>query len=626
MTYKNSRFHEHAGIILRGYRMIRGIDPLLLIFVIADALASAAPLIVNLYFSPKILTMMTQKAALSSLMLFVASMLLTNYLLSFLQAQLERQKNNHRDLFHYKVLLYISEHYAHIEFSYAEKGKTIENLQSILSIIRAYRGGLQRLEWTTGDILRVMSQAIGCLFLLLDMERKSVKWSASSLLASPVSSLAVLLFILLAFLFTRKILLAFDSRTNQNTSYWAKNNAKWSYYNEYIGVSSAAKDIRIYQQGDAISTLLHNQFSQSEHIHIVSHEEGSVFAKIAGIHATVLGCIYLLATARASAGVFDAGRIVRYIGAITALMGSITNIIRLFSRLWNNCGYLSVLFEFMDIPFDSQNLLQSNFLTIPKVNNFTIVFENVSFRYPGAKTDALDNVSFELPQRGCMAVVGRNGSGKSTMIKLLCRLYNPTQGRILLNGTDIQQYTYSSYRKLLSVVFQDFHLLPLSLGQNVAALSTVNPGLAEECLMRAGMDPHSKQFSNGLDTILYKDFDINGVAISGGEAQKIAIARALYKQAPLIVLDEPTAALDPIAEQEIYEHLHKVVEDDGKKVIFISHRLSSCRFCDSIAVFDEGKLVQQGTHQNLLKDQNGVYHQLWLAQAQYYTNTTCVGD
>jgi ATP-binding cassette subfamily B protein len=226
-----------------------------------------------------------------------------------------------------------------------------------------------------------------------------------------------------------------------------------------------------------------------------------------------------------------------------------------------------------------------------------------------------------------MAVVGMNGSGKTTMIKLLCRMYDPTEGIITLNGIDIKKYDYDEYMDIFSVVFQDFNLFSFTLGQNVATSTDVEEQRAKECLDMAGFSERLSDMQKGLQTALYKDFDEDGVQISGGEAQKIAIARALYKDAPFIVLDEPTAALDPIAEFEIYSKFNGIVGGKtaclaGRQAIYISHRLSSCRFCDDIAVFHEGELIQRGSHDALVADEGGKYHELWNAQAQYYSTTS----
>ena len=231
--------------------------------------------------------------------------------------------------------------------------------------------------------------------------------------------------------------------------------------------------------------------------------------------------------------------------------------------------------------------------------------------------EVLHGISFSVESGSALGLLGRNGAGKTTFIKLLCRLYDPTEGQILLNGIDIRKYRYDDYMSIFSVVFQDFQLICQPLGANVAGSMEYDRDRVKKALIDAGFGDRLATMEKGLDTMLYKDLSDDGVDVSGGEAQKIAIARALYKDAPFIILDEPTAALDPIAEAEIYSKFNDIAGD--KTAIYISHRLSSCKFCDEIAVFHEGAVIQQGTHDELLSDENGKYHELWSAQAQYYT-------
>lgn len=290
------------------------------------------------------------------------------------------------------------------------------------------------------------------------------------------------------------------------------------------------------------------------------------------------------------------------------------------SKLFSNFGglranekFLQMVFEFLDIP----NEMYQGSLTVEKRSDrkYEMEFRDVSFKYPGSETYALRNVNmkFEIGKR--LAVVGRNGSGKTTFIKLLCRLYDPTEGEILLNGIDIRKYDYAEYLPIFSVVFQDFCLFSLKLGENIATSSVYQKEKVSDCLENAGFGDRLAKMEQGIDTYLYKDYEENGIDISGGEAQKIAIARALYKDAPFMILDEPTAALDPMAEAEIYSRFNEIVGD--KTVVYISHRLSSCKFCDEILVFDKGSVIQQGSHENLVKVP-GKYQELWNAQAQYY--------
>ena len=248
----------------------------------------------------------------------------------------------------------------------------------------------------------------------------------------------------------------------------------------------------------------------------------------------------------------------------------------------------------------------------------------MSFKYPRTDNYALRHVNMRFKIGDKLAIVGENGSGKTTFIKLLCRLYDPTEGKILLNGIDITRYRYNEYMALFSVVFQDYTLFDFSIGDNVAASMQYDEEKVRDCLIRAGMgeklsslDMDAKaKGKNALDFSIGRSYDSEGIDISGGERQKIALARVLYKDAPFVILDEPTAALDPIAEAAVYEDFNKITED--KTAVFISHRLSSCRFCDTIAVFDKGQLVQKGSHDSLVAVADGKYAELWSAQAQYY--------
>lgn len=246
----------------------------------------------------------------------------------------------------------------------------------------------------------------------------------------------------------------------------------------------------------------------------------------------------------------------------------------------------------------------------------TIEFRNVSFSYPGTNVQVLKNTSITLKSGERLSVVGLNGAGKTTFIKLLCRLYDVTEGEILLDGVNIREYDYEEYMKLFSVVFQDFRLLAFSVRDNVFLGNEEPSETMDGLLEKVGLSEKIASLPNGADTMMFKQFDKEGVELSGGEQQKLAIARALYKDAPVVILDEPTAALDPVAEYEIYKRFDELV--GGKTAVYISHRLSSCKFCDKIAVFSEGTVKEYGTHEQLLRLKDGIYAEMFKAQAQYY--------
>ena len=327
---------------------------------------------------------------------------------------------------------------------------------------------------------------------------------------------------------------------------------------------------------------------------------------------TLLG--YLVSAGFALAGAFSIGNVVRFAGSLTSILGGFQGLYGSYRELALTSRKAASTLAMLDI---SDEMYKGKLPLEKRLDNrYEVEFRNVSFRYPGQAEYAIRNLSLKLRIGEKMAIVGMNGSGKTTMIKLLCRLYDPEEGQILLNGVDIRKFRQDEYIRLFSVVFQDFKLLSMPLGQNVAASTEVDRERAMECLKQAGLEKRIQE-GIGLDTILYQDTADDGVEISGGEAQKIAIARALYKDAPFLLLDEPTASLDPLSEYEIYSGFESMT--GGKTAIYISHRLSSCRFCNDIVVFHEGRLVQRGSHEELLGDEAGKYHELWHAQAQYYT-------
>lgn len=378
-----------------------------------------------------------------------------------------------------------------------------------------------------------------------------------------------------------------------------------------------ALDMRMYRQdriGAKYLSLVKSFGAESAIGRAARGPMGLLNAASAIVSVFFTGVVYLFVCLKAWAGAFGVGAVTQYISAISSLSGSVSSLISTVGNMRANARFLKTELEFLDIP----NKMYQGSLSVEKRRdrNYEIEFRDVSFKYPGAETYALRhmNMKFKVGQR--LAVVGQNGSGKTTFIKLLCRLYDPTEGEILLNGIDIRKFNYREYMSIFSVVFQDFCLLAYSLGQNVAASCNFDRKLAEDCLRKAGFGERLDEMEKGLDTVLYKNLEDEGVEISGGEAQKIALARALYKNAPFIILDEPTAALDPLAEYEVYTKFNEIVGD--KTAIYISHRLSSCRFCDTIAVFDNGQVVQRGSHDDLVADENGLYHKLWHAQAQYY--------
>ena len=323
--------------------------------------------------------------------------------------------------------------------------------------------------------------------------------------------------------------------------------------------------------------------------------------------------VYLFVGLKAVCSAFDVGNLLKYVQSVSQFGDGVSGLVQTVREMAQNVQYMEDYFSYQDMP----NRTEGAALPVTEQirENYVFEFKHVTFTYPGADAPSLQDVSCRFGKGEKIAAVGRNGSGKSTFIKLLCRLYDPQEGEILLNGTDIRQYRYDEYLALFSAVFQDYRIFAFELGENVAAESDYPEQKAVQALENAGFGERLSTLKDGLHTQLFKNFSDDGVELSGGESQKVAVARCLYKDAPFAVMDEPTAALDPVAEADIYQRMNRFIENKG--AIYISHRLSSCRFCDRIFVFEGGRLREQGTHEGLLLA-DGLYRRLWNAQAQYY--------
>lgn len=292
-------------------------------------------------------------------------------------------------------------------------------------------------------------------------------------------------------------------------------------------------------------------------------------------------------------------------GAMTGITYGVQNILKL-------SNYAVEYVKFMEYPSVHRNEGKSTI-----TSSHEIEFRNVSFQYPNTTIPILQNVSLKIKKGEHLAVVGLNGAGKTTFIKLLCRLYDVTEGEILLDGVNIKNYDYQEYIQLFAPVFQDFKLFAFSAKENITIQDEpIEQEHFNEVLELCDIKKKLDTLIQGIDTPIFRVYEEEGIELSGGEQQKMAIARAVYRNAPIMILDEPTAALDPVAEYEVYQKFHQIV--GGKTAIYISHRLSACRFCDRIIVFSNGEIIENGSHVELNQLENGLYHTMWEAQAKYY--------
>lgn len=442
-----------------------------------------------------------------------------------------------------------------------------------------------------------------------------------NMLASPITTLS--LFILLTVLnmvFNQWISVrscAFSMELFENKKTVER---RFDYYTDRVFLNyPMGKDIRLFNMFELIHSHYDRHMREASRFFDLFYyektknkESGTLISNSVYMYAA-----YLIVVIKVLVRSVTVGELTKYIGAISVFNTAVVSMIHVSQRIKLQTEYVKVFNDLLNM----ESKKTAGTLKIIKRDDavYNIEFHRVSFKYPNVDSYTLKDVSckFEMEQK--MALVGKNGAGKTTFIKLLCRLYEPTEGVITLNGVDIREYDYEDYLSLFSVVFQDFKLFAFPIRENVATNKKAQDDKVWECLSLSGIGETVKEMPHTIETHLYQ-YDKDGMEISGGEAQKIAIARALYKDAPFVILDEPTSALDPISEYEIYSKLKDLAKN--KTSIFISHRMSSCRFCDDIIVLDEGQIVQRGNHETLIKEEAKLYASLYQAQAKYYIKET----
>ena len=480
-----------------------------------------------------------------------------------------------------------------------------------------YHGGLEKI---VDEYVNYLSSAISIitssvLVVMLCISKPSSGYTFFNFIASTPVSIIIIALLIIGMLKPESVISSFfEKKQKKLMEKDTEGESQLSYLmNQVFYKYEMGKVARIFQMEDMILDKYTKWSNKNRAVYSQEcdndNEEKSLNVTTNAIFSVISYAIVIVKILTKSITI---GFFTKYTGALIQLNNNITKMIKSGSEIKRRCSYLEEFISFMEL----KNGMETGSASIEKSDNsiYEIEFHDVSFHYPNNEELVLDHVNCKLAIKHKMALVGRNGAGKSTFIKLLCRLYDPTGGAITLNGIDIRKYDYKQYQGIFAVVFQDFNLFSFPVGENVAASKEMEEDRVWNCLENAGAYDRVRKMPEQLKTPLYK-YEDNGVEISGGEAQKIAIARALYKDAPIIILDEPTAALDPISEQEIYLRFGEMT--NNKTSIVISHRMSSCRFCDDIIVFDKGKIVERGSHDELLAN-NEYYAKLWNAQCQYY--------
>lgn len=612
---------ETMTIHLRAVKDVNRLVPGVFTSTVFYAIVSALSPYATIWLSAQLINELASTRRTDMLMRWVLLIIAVTALMGLVKSALERWHEARESAYYRQYDQLFSEKFLTMDFADADKQKTRDLFTQIQQSSNWGGWGFNYLDMYVAWLTQALSGLLGAIALTVSLFTQPVPETAGALtvLNHPLFILGLTI-LLLGVTLLRPFI------TNKANAGWGAlaeesrfGNRVFSHFQyDFYADTERAADVRMYQQ---INVAEHYSKSAdtfgigTPFARFMHTTMGGCNALVAGISSLLSGAVYVFVCLKAWAGAFGVGSVTQYVGAVTALSYNVSRLLTTIGHMQTNAGFLKTTYEFLDIP---NSMYQGSLTTEKRADRqYEVEFRDVSFKYPGSDVWALRHVNMKFKVGNRLAIVGENGSGKTTFIKLLCRLYDPQEGQILLNGIDIRKYRYDDYMNIFSVVFQDFKLICQPLGANVAGSMEYDRDRAQRALVDAGFGDRLATMENGLDTMLYKDLTENGVDVSGGEAQKIAIARALYKDAPFIILDEPTAALDPIAEAEIYAKFSEISGD--RTAIYISHRLSSCKFCNEIAVFHEGAVIQQGTHEALVADDSGKYHALWHAQAQYYT-------
>ncbi|MCD4715001.1 MAG: ABC transporter ATP-binding protein/permease [Clostridiales bacterium] len=393
-------------------------------------------------------------------------------------------------------------------------------------------------------------------------------------------------------------------------------NRAFVYYITQSSDLEVAKDLRLYDMSGMMIDKMNRYNLRTYKLYLKIYGAISRLNGLVSVNVQIQTVIiYYLLAVRTLAGTVTIGNFMMYAGAVGKFSMSMNTFVSSIIEVNRLCRQLELLVEYEKIPASKDSGNQP----MPAGEKYVIEFHDVSFKYPRADDFTLKNISVTIHPGEKISIIGLNGAGKTTFVKLLTRLYKPTEGKITINGIDIQDVDYETYMSKIAAVFQDYRLFGLTVEENITSKISAEDESPElfEILREVGASGDIEALPFGLKTPLDKRYDKEATKLSGGQSQKIAIARALYKNAPIVVLDEPTAALDPLAEHDVYLRFDQMVQD--KTAIYISHRLSSCRFCDRILVFDKGEIIQVGSHDELIRQRGSQYELMFNAQATYYS-------
>ncbi|RKN86066.1 ABC transporter ATP-binding protein [Paenibacillus ginsengarvi] len=612
-------FGKDLQMIKRGCTLARQISPGLMELTLVKSVLNAIIPFVSIYMLAVIIDELLGERNLKLLAFYVGVTVGGTFLMSVLAEWVSKKVSIQNGMFEARLQHFLNDKNLTMDFTRLEDPKNTELREKIMGNMYAAGGGVHAIVEQIATIVESSFSVIVAVAISFGALTATAAAGSGRIGVENSVWFSLLLIAAIVICIAQTVR---NSRSAKKKEFelfqnGARINGYIGYYNHfYLEDDQAGKDVRIFDQRQLIvdEVLAKGRLPWLHVVNGTYRLNQKYLSFNSAISALIGGLIYIFIGLKALSGTISIGSVTQSYAAIFRLVSAAGHLSVSLSKIRSNNNYVELLYEFIDMPSENH---EGTEIPARSEAGWEIEFHNVSFRYPASEQYALHNLSLKLSPSSRTAIVGMNGSGKSTMIKLLCRLYSPESGYITLNGKDITKFEYKAYLSLFSVVFQDFQLLAFPIGQNVAVSKDYEEENVWRSLQKAGIADRIRELPLGTKQSIYKNFEEDGVDLSGGESQKIALARAIYKDAPIVVLDEPTAALDPVSEYEVYSRFNEMI--GGKTALFVSHRLSSCRFCDRIAVFHDGRIVQFGTHSELLQISNGKYAELWNAQAQYYT-------
>lgn len=574
-------------------------SPVYILILVLNSFATAAQTLLNIYFLKRLVDELCGNKIIYDLAVWTICLILTNVGIPWFKNLLGRYLNMKKTYVDNAMRMAMSKKIMNLEYSYLEDPHYLDLKERAVFAI-TNQNAIEKMIDSVANIATHFITAVGLLVMLA-----SLGW--------------VMIVAFVVALTLSMLSLKYMSKTMVHVmNEIIPINRKFGYYADLMTEKQYQKDIRMYDMSQMIANRSREYLSQTCDIFSKFYaaqgvSNGLVYGVAGGLSAFAYTYLGIRTISEKLGPRISIGSLTMYVSAVVNLRDACEQFIVAIITTMQFANFLKPYLEFMNIEEETKEGKKEKFVGPVE----TLEFRNVTFKYPKGEKNILENVSFEIHKGEKISIVGLNGAGKSTLVKLICRMYKADAGEIFVNGKNIYDYDYMSYMKEISAVFQDYKIFNFSIEENVSCKQDdTNVSEVNRLIDEVGLREKVDSLKNGIKSIFGKEYDEDGIEMSGGEAQKVAIARALYKEASMVILDEPASALDPIAEAEIYEKFNGLV--DEKTALYISHRMSSSVFCDKILIIDGGSVSDFDTHENLMKKTESLYYKLFMAQAKNY--------